>query len=93
MSGRTRYNVVMDDLGEPLIVEASDASLPELLKRLREDGRTVQIVERGTPIAELSPLPHKRHLPPVDPRLKATFAPGYDPTAPLDESDWPEHLR
>jgi antitoxin (DNA-binding transcriptional repressor) of toxin-antitoxin stability system len=83
----------MTDHGDYIQVEVGEAGLNDLLKTVREQGRSVRIFDQGTPVAELSPLPRKARLPPVDPRLKATFAPGYDPTAPLDESDWPERLR
>lgn len=83
----------MTDHGDYIQVEVGEFGLHDLLKTVREQGRSVRIFDQGTPVAELSPLPQKRRPLATDPRLKVTFAPGYDPVAPLDESDWPEHLR
>ena len=39
--------------------------------------------KRRRPVRDLTP----------DPRLRVEFAPGYDPTEPLSEKEWPASLR
>lgn len=82
----------MTDRGTYILVEAGELPFDELLETIRQRGKLIRICRAGTPIADLVP-PGDLRLPPADPRLKVTFAPGYDPTAPLDDEDWPEHLR
>jgi hypothetical protein len=82
----------MTDRGPYILVEADELSFEELLETVRTRGKLIRICRGGQPIADIQP-PNEQRLPPADPRLKVTFAPGVDPAAPLDAEDWPEHLR
>ena len=65
--------------------------LSELVKAVEEHNETVILHRHGTPVAELRRVrPHRR--PKVDrlkthPKFKVTFAPGYDPTEPLQPDE------
>jgi prevent-host-death family protein len=65
--------------------------LSKLLQEV-EAGRRVVICRNSVPVAELVP-----HRPRRDPLLQDVALEGAkfhgDPTAPLDEEDWPEALR
>src|SRR5438552_3355331 len=63
----------MTDRGTHLVVDAAEKPLEDLLDIVRNQGRLVQICVAGEPVAELSPMPVRRPLPPVDPRLKPTI--------------------
>lgn len=71
--------------------------LSQLVKAVDEDGETVVLQRNGKPIAEIN-----RYQPPAsqpirrltpDPRLRPILAPGYDPTEPASEDEWPEDCR
>jgi antitoxin (DNA-binding transcriptional repressor) of toxin-antitoxin stability system len=71
--------------------------LSALVKAVEEDGETVILCRNGKEVAEI-----KRYHPPrrksvrrllPDPALRVTFAPGYDPTEPASEDEWPEDCR
>jgi prevent-host-death family protein len=67
--------------------------LSKLLAAVEEKGEVVVICRNGKPIAEL-----KAAAPAVgrfesNPALRVTFAPGFDPTEPATEEDWPEENR
>ncbi len=68
--------------------------LSELVKAVEEANETVVICRQGQPVAELKALakPALDRLRP-HPELKVTFAPGYDPTEPLSEDEWPSEYR
>ena len=69
-------------------------TLSALLAAVEEKGEIVLICRNGKPVAELrapAPPPQDRLTP--DPRLRVTFAPGYDPTEPASEEEWPEEAR
>lgn len=83
----------MTDNGTYISVEAEETDLKQLLKTISEDHRSIRILSQGQPVADLSPVPLKRQLKPVDPGLKVKFSPDYDPIAPLSEDEWPSHLR
>lgn len=71
--------------------------LSELVKAVEERGVTVILQRHGKPVAEI------RHYRPEsnpnfdrlrsDPALRVSFAPGYDPTEPATEDEWPEECR
>jgi len=71
--------------------------LSQLVKAIEEEGEVVILQRNGQPVAEI----HRYHPPaasPVrrltpDPRLRVTFAPGYDPTEQASEEEWPEDCR
>ncbi len=69
-------------------------NLSKLLAAVEEQGEVVLICRNGKPVAEIKALPAPRRLPlKPDPSLKVTFAPGFDPTEPATEEDWPEECR
>jgi len=71
--------------------------LSELVKAVEESNETVILQRHGTPVAELrryQPAPSKR----VDrlkthPELRVTFAPGYQPTEPLQPEELADWMR
>lgn len=71
--------------------------LSALVKAVEEDEETVILCRNGKPVAEI-----RRYQPPrikpirrlvPDPALRVTLAPGYDPTEPASEAEWPEDCR
>ena len=71
--------------------------LSALVKAVEENGETIILCRNGKEVAEIvrrcpEPKPFKRNLTP-DPSLRVTFAPGYDPTEPLTEDEWPSECR
>lgn len=68
--------------------------LSELVQNA-ERGENVVICRNGQPVVQLAPIPKvrkRRNLKP-DPKLRATLAPGYDPTEQLTEEEWPSDCR
>jgi antitoxin (DNA-binding transcriptional repressor) of toxin-antitoxin stability system len=68
--------------------------LSELVKAV-ERGQTVVLCRDGREVAEIRRRVKRRRgrtLAP-DPRFHVEFAPGYDPTEPLGEEEWPRELR
>jgi len=71
--------------------------LSALVKAVEEDGETVVLQRNGHPVAEIHRY-RARDLEPVrrltpDPSLRPILAPGYDPTEPASEDEWPEDCR
>ncbi|MCL4849073.1 MAG: type II toxin-antitoxin system Phd/YefM family antitoxin [Acidobacteria bacterium] len=69
--------------------------LSELVRAVEERGETVVLCRDGQEVAEIRRRPARRrarNLRP-DPRFRVEFAPGYTPTEPLDDTEWPEDLR
>ncbi len=69
--------------------------LSELVKAA-ESGETVVLCRHGIEVAEIrareKPSSIFRNLEP-DPHLIPRLAPGYDPTEPASENEWPEEFR
>lgn len=71
--------------------------LSALVKAVEEEGETVILCRNGKQVAEITryrppgDTPIRRLLP--DPALQAILAPGYDPTEPASEDEWPEECR
>lgn len=68
--------------------------LSQLVKAV-EDGEVVILQRNGEPVAEIhryAPRSVQRDLTP-DPRLRPVLAPGYDPSEPLSEEEWPSEDR
>ena len=70
--------------------------LSRLVRAVVEDGEIVILKQNGKPVAEIHP--HRPASQPVrrltpDPALRVMFAPGYDPTEPASEDEWPEKCR
>jgi prevent-host-death family protein len=86
----------MSDKGGFIEVEVTELSreLPELVRQIRRNGRRVRIVERGEPLADLTPMPETSQQ--VDLPLYPELGPiqfNIDPTSPVPEEDWPESAR
>ena len=70
--------------------------LVTLVRAVEEEGETVILCRDGVEVAEIRPLPQKKHLPLHLPRnlvpspsLAVSYSPGYDPTEALTEDEWP----
>ena len=79
-------------------MHAAKSRLSELVKAVEENNETVILQRHGTPVAELRRIQSRRRAKAVrnltpDPRLRAEFAPGYDPAEPLAKNEWPADLR
>lgn len=92
LSSKLSYNEIMTDIGTHIIVDAGETGLQELLELVGKEGRSVRICVAGRPVAEMTPVPRRRQLLPVDPSMKVTFLTD-DPVRLTTEEDWPEHLR
>lgn len=70
--------------------------LSELVKAVEERNETVVLCRDGREVAEIrrrrGKRRHGRDLSP-DPRFHVELAPGYQPTEPLGEDEWPEDGR
>jgi prevent-host-death family protein len=70
--------------------------LSQLVKAVEEQGEIIILQRAGKPVARILPAESagasRRDLTP-DPRFAVQLAPGYDPTEPLDENEWPEECR
>ena len=70
--------------------------LSELVKAVETEGETVILCRNGTEVAEIRAVARKpvnRMLIPPDPTLQVELAPGYDPSEPLSEDEWPSDCR
>jgi antitoxin (DNA-binding transcriptional repressor) of toxin-antitoxin stability system len=69
--------------------------LSELVKAVEERNETVVLCRDGREVAEIRRRPKRRRVRDLtpDPRLRVKRAPGYQPTEPLTEDEWPETLR
>ena len=66
------------------------SKLSKLLAAVKEKGEVVLICRNGKPVAEMKAVRSVADRLTPDPALKVTFAPGFDPTEPATEEDWPE---
>jgi antitoxin (DNA-binding transcriptional repressor) of toxin-antitoxin stability system len=69
--------------------------LSELVKAVEEGNEVVVLCRDGREVAEIRRRGrrcHVRNLAP-EPRFSVEFAPGYRPTEPLSDDEWPEDLR
>ena len=65
--------------------------LSELVKAVEETGETVVLCRDGREVAEIRRRVKRRsprNLTP-EPRFRVRFAPGYHPTEPLSDQEWP----
>jgi antitoxin (DNA-binding transcriptional repressor) of toxin-antitoxin stability system len=69
--------------------------LSELVRAVEERNETVVLCRDGVEVAEIRRRPGRRRLRDLtpQPRFKVTFAPGYHPTEPLTDDEWPEDAR
>lgn len=84
----------MTRAGKLITVEGDEAigMFGQLLKEVEETGQYVRILRAGKIVAELKPA--KRRVDPLQQhdQLKGVQF-SEDPTAPLDDEDWPSELR
>ena len=68
--------------------------LSELVKAV-EEGEVVVLCRDGREVAEIRRRGKRRHVRNLAPerRFSVEFAPGYRPTEPLSDDEWPEDLR
>ena len=69
--------------------------LSELVKAVEDRNEVVVLCRDGQEIAEIRQRRkrgRRRSLSP-DPRLRVEFDPGYDPSEPLTDDEWPAILR
>jgi antitoxin (DNA-binding transcriptional repressor) of toxin-antitoxin stability system len=69
------------------------SNLSKLLAAVENQGEVVLICRNGKPIAEMKAVKAATGRLTPNPALKVTFAPGFDPTEPATEEDWPEENR
>ena len=69
--------------------------LSELVKAVEEGNEVVVLCRDGREVAEIRRRNRGRRVRnlKVDPNLRVEFAPGYEPTEPLSENEWPGDLR
>jgi antitoxin (DNA-binding transcriptional repressor) of toxin-antitoxin stability system len=69
--------------------------LSELVKAVEERNETVVLCRDGREVAEIRRRRNRRHRRNLkaDLRFRVEFAPGYSPTEPLTEDEWPDALR
>ena len=69
--------------------------LSELVRAVEERNETVVLCRDGREVAEIRRRPRRRVVRDLtpDPSFRVEFAPGYDPTEPLGDDEWPEGLR
>lgn len=73
-------------------VYEAKAHLSSLLAEVAGTGASFVICRHGVPVADL--VPHRSAIDPFEVRESLAGAEYLsDPTAPLDEEDWPEALR
>ena len=80
-----------------IIVNMHEAKvrLAELVKAVEERNETVVLCREGREVAEIRRRVKRhrtRNLTP-DPRFRVELPPGYGPTEPLTEDEWPDRLR
>ena len=69
--------------------------LSELVKAVEDRNETVVLCRDGREVAEIrrrAKRRQRRNLAP-DSRFRVELAPGYQPTEPLSDDEWPEPLR
>jgi antitoxin (DNA-binding transcriptional repressor) of toxin-antitoxin stability system len=71
--------------------------LSALVKAVEERGETVLLCRNGKVAAQIvgmgkQPVLRRNRIKP-DPRLKVVFSPGYNPTEPLTDAEWPNDLK
>lgn len=69
--------------------------LSELVKAVEERNETVVLCRDGRAVAEIRRRVAKRQARSLapDPRFRVKLAPGYRPTEPLADVEWPPTLR
>ena len=65
--------------------------LSELVRAVEDRNEVVVICRDGVEVAEIRRRGKRRRLRNLDPdpRFRVTFAPGFEPTEPLADEEWP----
>jgi antitoxin (DNA-binding transcriptional repressor) of toxin-antitoxin stability system len=71
-------------------------NLSKLVRAVVEEGEVVILQQHGKPVAEIHV--HRTQTQPIrrltpDPALRVKLTPGYNPTEPASEEEWPEDCR
>jgi prevent-host-death family protein len=69
------------------------SQLSKLLAAVEEDGEVVLICRSGKPVAEMKAVKSAHDRLKADRALRVKFSPGFQPTEPATEEDWPEDAR
>ena len=69
--------------------------LSELVKAVEEDNEIIVLCRGGQEVAEIRRRAKRRRIRELtpDPRFHVKLAPGYDPSEPLADDEWPAALR
>jgi prevent-host-death family protein len=69
--------------------------LSELVKAVEERNEVVILCRNGREVAEIRSRTKRRKVRDLtpDPRFRVEFSPGYHPTEPLAQDEWPASLR
>ncbi len=69
--------------------------LSELVRAVEEGDEVIVLCRDGHEVAEIRRRGKRRVMRDLrpDPALRAEYAPGFDPTEPLSDDEWPEELR
>jgi len=69
--------------------------LSELVRAVEDRNEVIVICRDGVEVAEIRRRAKRRRMRSLDPdpRLHVTFAPGFDPTEPLADDEWPSGDR
>lgn len=84
------------DLAKSMITvntHKAKSQLSKLLAAVEEEGEVVLICRNGKPVAEMKAVMPAGDRLKADRGLKVKFAPGFQPTEPATEKDWPEEAR
>lgn len=76
-------------------IHEAKTQLSRILANIEKTGEPTLICRNGVPVAQLSPCPgvSKPSIFQVREDLKPYFAPGFDPSAPANDLEWPEEHR
>jgi len=75
-------------------IHEAKTKLSKLLAMVEDKGEVVMICRNGKPGAELkAPTKLQLSILEPDPTLTVTFAPGFDPTEPASDEEWPQECR
>jgi antitoxin (DNA-binding transcriptional repressor) of toxin-antitoxin stability system len=69
--------------------------LSELVRAVEERNEVVVLCRDGREVAEIRRRAKRRQVRDLtpDPKFRVEFAPGYEPTEPLSDDEWPPELR
>jgi antitoxin (DNA-binding transcriptional repressor) of toxin-antitoxin stability system len=69
--------------------------LSELVKAVEDRNEVVVLCRDGQAVAEIRRRAKRRRVRDLTPdqRFRADFAPGYRPTEPLTDDEWPDDVR